>query len=135
MRSAPEIPAVLDACSVPGRRERLDAALLRLELCERALQGYLEAKRVAFPRFYFVSPADLLDLLAHGDDPRAACRHLPKIFDNMHRLEWKEKEEGQPGSNIAVGMYSGEGEYVPFAAECECTGAVEVRGDFFLIFL
>ena len=27
---------------------------------------------------------------------------------------------------MAVGMYSGEGEYVPFATQCSCDGPVEV---------
>lgn len=39
-----------------------------------ALQDYLETKRVAFPRFYFVAPADLLDILSKGSDPQAILR-------------------------------------------------------------
>ena len=46
----------------------------QLELCEKALQDDLETKRMAFPRFYFVAPADLLDILSHGSDPQAILR-------------------------------------------------------------
>lgn len=42
----------------------------RLSLCEKALAEYLEAKRVAFPRFYFISSADLLDILSKGAQPK-----------------------------------------------------------------
>lgn len=45
------------------------------------LQDYLETKRVAFPRFYFVAPADLLDILSKGSDPHLILRqvlHLSK---------------------------------------------------------
>ena len=40
-----------------------------------ASQDYLETKRVAFPRFYFVAPADLLDILSKGSDPQLILRH------------------------------------------------------------
>lgn len=39
-----------------------------------ALQDYLETKRIAFPRFYFVAPADLLDILSKGSNPQAIIR-------------------------------------------------------------
>ena len=68
------MPGVVEACAVPRRREHLEAILRSLELREHALQDYLETKRVAFPRFYFVAPADLLDILARGADPHAVER-------------------------------------------------------------
>ena len=52
-------------------------------------------------------------------------RHLPSNFDNMHNLEFKKNEAGEP-TKIAVGMYSGEKEYVPFFhGDCVCDGPVE----------
>lgn len=55
------------------------------------LQDYLETKRIAFPRFYFVAPADLLDILAKGSNPQhiirlaasAACCQPLVIFQGM----------------------------------------------------
>lgn len=70
--------------------------LEQLEMCEKALQDYLETKRIAFPRFYFVAAADLLDILSKGSNPQLILRHLPKNFDNIHNLEFKKDENGEP---------------------------------------
>lgn len=39
------------------------------QMCQKALSDYMESKRRAFPRFYFVSSADLLDILSNGNNP------------------------------------------------------------------
>ena len=75
---------------------------------------------MAFPRFYFVSSTDLLDILSNGNNPTVIATHLAKLFDNTTDLKFKEN------SKIAVGMYSSEREYVEFEEECDCDGQVEV---------
>ncbi len=57
MRGACDVTNVVEACNLEGRQERLENMLAQLEQCEKALQDYLETKRIAFPRFYFVAPA------------------------------------------------------------------------------
>eukprot|EP00959_Pyramimonas_sp_CCMP1952_P073679 1539988-Pyramimonas_sp.AAC.1 len=111
MRDAPEITNVVEACNLDGRLERLENLLMMLELCEKALQDYLETKRIAFPRFYFVAPADLLDILSKGSNPQLILRHLPKCFDNVHNLKFRLDEKEDP-TKQAIGMFSGEKEYV-----------------------
>eukprot|EP00955_Chlamydomonas_euryale_P098700 365162-Chlamydomonas_euryale.AAC.24 len=124
MRGAPDITNVVEACNLDGRQERLENLLSLLELCEKALQDYLETKRISFPRFYFVAPADLLDILSKGSNPQLILRHLPKCFDNVHNLTFQKDDLGEP-TKLAVGMHSGEGEYVEFAGDCSCDGPVE----------
>ncbi|KAG5856708.1 hypothetical protein ANANG_G00010770 [Anguilla anguilla] len=114
---------VIEATNKPKLFERLEDLQNRLALCEKALAEYLETKRLAFPRFYFVSSADLLDILSKGSQPREVTRHLAKLFDNITDLEFVAVEGME--SNAAVGMYSKEREYVPFQTHCNCTGPVE----------
>ena len=91
--------------------------LVLLEKCEKSLAQYLELKRRAFPRFYFVSSADLLDILSKGRDPQAITRHINKIFENIATLEYS-------GSSI-VAVTSKEGEYLKLSSPVATGGAVE----------
>ena len=58
----------------------------RLSICEKALAEYLETKRLAFPRFYFVSSADLLDILSKGNQPVEVVITHRSISGNVHKL-------------------------------------------------
>ena len=125
MKEAPEMPNAVDAAGVDGRLEALEAMLADLELCEKSLADYLETKRLAFPRFYFVAPADLLDILSKGSSPWLLQKHFSKNFDSIQTIEFTAVAEGQPPSKTALGMHSPQGEYVEFAEPLECDGPVE----------
>jgi len=124
MREAGAIPNAVDACNLEGRIERLEAQMEGLEKCEKALSDYLETKRLAFPRFYFVAPADLLDILSKGSNPQLIVKHLPKCFDNIQSLEFRLNDDGTPTKD-AIAMFSSEGEKVPLHAPFTCDGPVE----------
>ncbi|KAM6995333.1 dynein axonemal heavy chain 11 [Tautogolabrus adspersus] len=115
---------VIEATSKLALFEKLEDLQKRLVLCEKALAEYLETKRLVFPRFYFISSADLLDILSKGSRPREVTFHLSKLFDNISDLEFAENKE-LDNPKLAVGMYSKEREYVPFKTECCCYGPVE----------
>ncbi|XP_060103688.1 dynein axonemal heavy chain 11 [Heteronotia binoei] len=114
---------VLEATTKPNLYEKLEDLQHRLSICEKALAEYLETKRLAFPRFYFVSSADLLDILSKGAQPKQVTCHLIKLFDNTADLKFQDNNE--KSSTTALGMYSKEKEYVPFNAELQCVGQVE----------
>lgn len=67
-------PNVVQGTNKEGLVQKLDILQKELILCEKALAEYLETKRLAFPRFYFVSSADLLDVLSNGNAPDLVCR-------------------------------------------------------------
>jgi dynein heavy chain len=99
--------------------------MVNLEKCEKALADYLETKRLAFPRFYFVAPADLLDILSKGSNPQLIVKHLPKCFDNIQSLSFRKNEDGAQTKD-AITMSSSEGEEVTLHAPFTCEGPVEV---------
>ncbi|KAJ3128700.1 hypothetical protein HK098_003691 [Nowakowskiella sp. JEL0407] len=125
MKDASKTPNCVEACTKEGLYEKLEFLQGQLALCEKSLAEYLETKRLAFPRFYFVSGSDLLDILAKGNMPQAVAVHLSKLFDSISRLEFHKNAKGE-FTKTAIGMYSKEDEYVPFVEPCECTGPVEV---------
>ena len=116
---------VVEATSIAQLFERLEALQGQLTLCEKALAEYLETKRLAFPRFYFVSSADLLDILSNGNQPEIVMRHLTKLFDSMAKLKFKQDDQGE-NIKVALAMWSKDGEYVDLAHECDLSGQVEV---------
>uniref|UniRef100_A0A8C3EQ44 Dynein axonemal heavy chain 17 n=1 Tax=Corvus moneduloides TaxID=1196302 RepID=A0A8C3EQ44_CORMO len=125
MTDAVKTPNVIECTNKPGLHTRLEALQDRLAVCEKALAEYLETKRLAFPRFYFVSSADLLDILSKGTEPLEVSRHLTKLFDSLAKLKFQESSDQKP-QKVAHGMFSRDGEYVPFNADCDLSGQVEV---------
>ncbi|RVE68725.1 hypothetical protein OJAV_G00094270 [Oryzias javanicus] len=120
-----ETPNVVEGTNKPGLLDELEDIQKRLLLCENALAEYLDTKRLTFPRFCFVSSADLLDILSNGTNPQQVQKHLSKLFDSLSRVKFEVDGEGNP-TKTAVGMYSKEEEYVPFDHPCDCSGQVEV---------
>ncbi|MED6290068.1 Dynein heavy chain 11, axonemal, partial [Characodon lateralis] len=115
---------LIDATNKPHLFEKLEDLHKRLVLCEKALAEYLETKRIAFPRFYFISSADLLDILSKWSRPKEVTVYLPKLFDSMSDLEFN-TSEALHNPKHALGMYSKEREYVHFQTDCFCYGPVE----------
>ncbi|XP_039332256.2 dynein axonemal heavy chain 17 [Saimiri boliviensis] len=125
MEEAVKTPNVVEATNKPGLYNKLETLKKSLAICEKALAEYLETKRLAFPRFYFVSSADLLDILSNGNDPVEVSRHLSKLFDSLCKLKFRLDANHKP-LKVGLGMYSKEDEYMDFDQECDLSGQVEV---------
>ncbi|XP_076826869.1 dynein axonemal heavy chain 11 [Brachyhypopomus gauderio] len=125
MIKSAETKNVIAATNKSDLLETLEDLQKRLDVCEKALAKYLETKRKAFPRFYFISSADLLDILSKGSQPEQVTQHLAKLFDSMADLQFGEGGYETEGV-AAVGMFSREREYVSFHSRCDCVGPVEL---------
>ncbi|EFA11309.2 dynein beta chain, ciliary [Tribolium castaneum] len=120
-----KIPNVVESTNKPGLLAILEEIQKNLTLCEKALAVYLETKRLSFPRFYFISSADLLDILSNGNQPELVAKHLTKLFDSLARLNFGRDEEGNL-NKLIHGMHAKDGEYIDFNETTNCNDAVEV---------
>jgi dynein heavy chain len=81
----------------------------------------LETKRSSFPRFYFLSNDELLEILSQTRNAQAVQPHLRKCFDNVVKVEFsKEKDSAE-----ILGMWSAEKEYVAWSEPVFARGPVE----------
>ena len=127
MKETQENPKVVQACLVPGREELLDEMFAEMEDCNKSLKEYIESKRKIFPRFYFLSPEQITDILAHATDPTSVIKHISSCFEGIKTLRFDKPEvEGGPLKSCNAMESRHDPEIVDFHQRFECTGAVEV---------
>jgi len=122
-----EIKNISIACNQDGLLKRLEGIQEQLEICKKSLSDFLDGRRRQFPRYYFTSEADLLDILSNGSAPEKVLKHTAKIYLSCKTLVLHQTERTPDDRPYAVGWISGVGvENVSFEPRVPLDGKVEI---------
>lgn len=132
MQKVEKNPLAISTCTETDLLKTLIINNQLLDQIMLSLEAYLESKRVVFPRFYFLSNDELIEIIAQAQNARAVQPYMSKCFDAIWRIQFEnDDEEGKPlqsedksPTNI-ISMISPEKEIVKFSLPVKATGNVE----------
>ncbi|KRX08296.1 P-loop containing nucleoside triphosphate hydrolase [Pseudocohnilembus persalinus] len=109
----PKIMKLLNNPKFPNLLDQLTKRSEQLDKIEKQLEQFLETKRQSFPRFYFISNDELIEILAKASKLQDVEPSIGKCFEGLNKL-YMGKEANVANSTLIQGMISPEGEIVQF---------------------
>ena len=118
----------LKALAYPGFYDVLVELNTLLDKVKKGLDQFLSMERKKFPRFYFLSDDDLLNILGQGKNPREIQHHIKKLFEGIKLLEMTGPEEKSKSNktNEIVSMIAPDNETVKVLNKVTAEGEVEI---------
>ncbi|EFJ49499.1 flagellar inner dynein arm heavy chain 11 [Volvox carteri f. nagariensis] len=107
MRAVEKSPEVLSFTDTQHLLSDLQSCNMSFSIVERSLAAYLESKKLLFPRFFFLSNDELIEILSEAKEPLRIQPFAKKIIEAVKEFEFNAAQE-------VTALISVEDERIPF---------------------